>query len=57
MAAVRTVALAAMSDRVRGVPPPENPRRTSPYWSIRYYARRSAWHALDHAWEIEDRAL
>ena len=24
-------------------------------WTPRYAARRSAWHALDHAWEIEDR--
>jgi hypothetical protein len=25
-------------------------------WSARYAARRIAWHVLDHAWEIEDRA-
>jgi hypothetical protein len=24
-------------------------------WTQRYAARRIAWHALDHAWEIEDR--
>ena len=24
-------------------------------WRPRYAARRIAWHALDHAWEIEDR--
>ncbi len=24
-------------------------------WPVRYAARRVAWHALDHAWEIEDR--
>jgi len=24
-------------------------------WTTRYAARRIAWHALDHAWEIEDR--
>jgi hypothetical protein len=24
-------------------------------WPARYAARRIAWHALDHAWEIEDR--
>ena len=24
-------------------------------WSARYAAHRVAWHALDHAWEIEDR--
>lgn len=26
-------------------------------WTPRYFVRRSAWHTLDHAWEIEDRAL
>lgn len=25
-------------------------------WSARYAAHRVAWHALDHAWEIEDRS-
>jgi hypothetical protein len=25
-------------------------------WPSRYAARRVAWHALDHAWEIEDRS-
>jgi hypothetical protein len=25
-------------------------------WSTRYAARRFAWHALDHAWEMEDRS-
>jgi hypothetical protein len=25
-------------------------------WPSRYAARRIAWHALDHAWEIEDRS-
>jgi hypothetical protein len=25
-------------------------------WPVRYGARRVAWHALDHAWEIEDRS-
>jgi hypothetical protein len=24
-------------------------------WTARYAGRRIAWHALDHAWEIEDR--
>jgi hypothetical protein len=36
------------------------PVRTGPRggvrWTARYYVRRSAWHVLDHAWEIEDRA-
>jgi len=26
-------------------------------WPPRYAARRIAWHALDHAWEIEDRSI
>ena len=56
MAAVRKLALDTMADRARGVPLPENPRRKAKIWSVRYFARRSAWHALDHAWEIEDRA-
>lgn len=25
-------------------------------WTPRFAVRRSAWHALDHAWELEDRA-
>jgi hypothetical protein len=25
-------------------------------WTVRYAARRIAWHALDHAWEMEDRS-
>jgi len=32
------------------------PRNTKRPWSPRYTVRRSAWHALDHAWEIEDRS-
>jgi hypothetical protein len=35
--------------------PIENKRKNPP-WTVRYCVRRSAWHALDHAWEIEDRA-
>lgn len=25
-------------------------------WPVAYAARRTAWHALDHAWEMEDRS-
>lgn len=32
--------------------PPEDPRR----WPAPYAARRVAWHALDHAWEMQDRS-
>jgi hypothetical protein len=31
-----------------------NPNREE-RWPVRYAARRTAWHALDHAWEMEDR--
>jgi hypothetical protein len=44
--------------RRAGEPTPRIPRKgAKPLWPVRYYARRSAWHALDHAWEIEDRAV
>jgi hypothetical protein len=32
-----------------------NPNRAEK-WPVPYAARRTAWHALDHAWEIEDRS-
>ena len=32
------------------------PELTTKSWPWRYAARRVAWHALDHAWEIEDRS-
>ncbi len=31
------------------------PNKVKRPWTPRYAIRRSAWHALDHAWEIEDR--
>lgn len=34
----------------------DDPRNTRNPWSPRYFVRRTAWHALDHAWEIEDRS-
>jgi hypothetical protein len=54
MASVRRTAIAAMKARAAGKPV-ANPRNTKHPWSPRYFVRRSAWHALDHAWEIEDR--
>jgi len=43
--------------RARGEPPPpsKRPRDPSKLWAPRTFIRRSAWHALDHTWEIEDR--
>ena len=34
---------------------PEKGPRGGDRWPARFAIRRSAWHALDHAWEIEDR--
>jgi hypothetical protein len=36
---------------------PEHGPRGGVRWPPRYFVRRSAWHVLDHAWEIEDRIL
>ncbi|GAB4331054.1 MAG: hypothetical protein Kow0010_16210 [Dehalococcoidia bacterium] len=44
----------AVRARARGEPRPG--RRAGKGWTPRYFVRRSAWHVLDHAWEIEDRA-
>ena len=35
---------------------PEKGLRGGSIWLPRYFVRRAAWHVLDHAWEIEDRA-
>ncbi|HUY60272.1 MAG TPA: hypothetical protein VMW49_00200 [Candidatus Dormibacteraeota bacterium] len=48
-AGVRPAVLAAIGGLSAGAPP------VGGGWSPRYAARRIAWHALDHAWEIEDR--
>ncbi len=51
---VRATAVAAIENGVReGVR--EGPRGGK-RWTPRYFVRRSAWHVLDHAWEIEDRS-
>jgi hypothetical protein len=54
-AALRANAVAALAARAAGKPVAD-PRQTKRPWSPRFYVRRSAWHALDHAWEIEDRS-
>jgi hypothetical protein len=35
---------------------PEAGPRGGKIWSPRFWVRRSTWHVLDHAWEIEDRS-
>jgi hypothetical protein len=55
MADLRRTFVEAVRLRTAGTPLPEPNKVHSP-WEPRYAIRRSAWHALDHAWEIEDRA-
>jgi hypothetical protein len=45
---------AAMLDVLRA--PSDGSPLAGRHWPQRYAARRIAWHALDHAWEIEDRS-
>jgi len=52
---VRETAQAALAARARGEPV-ASPSKAQRPWSPRYFVRRAAWHVLDHAWEIEDRA-
>jgi hypothetical protein len=47
--------LAALAARAHDKPVAD-PNKVEKLWSPRYHVRRSAWHALDHAWEIEDRS-
>ena len=49
-AALRAEILAVLRAARDGGPP------KAKGWPPRYAARRVAWHALDHAWEIEDRS-
>ena len=54
-AALRAAMLDALAARAQGRPVAV-PRNTQRPWGVRYAVRRSAWHALDHAWEIQDRS-
>jgi len=57
VAAQRKVILAALEARASGKPLADpNQVAEAKRWSPRYFIRRTAWHALDHAWEIEDRS-
>ena len=48
--AFRAAVIAALEAPSNGKPPAEKG------WPQRYAARRIAWHALDHAWEMQDRS-
>ena len=45
----------AILDVLKAARSPE-PDLTTKAWPYRYAARRIAWHALDHAWEMQDRS-
>lgn len=51
---VRKAIVAGIRASSRGTIPARGPKGGK-RWSARYCVRRTAWHALDHAWEIEDR--
>jgi hypothetical protein len=53
---LRDPMLAALRARALGLPISE-PSRVKKLWTPRQFVRRAAWHLLDHAWEIEDRAI
>ena len=50
----RRVMLETLAASVHGEIPAIGPRGGA-RWTPRFFTRRTAWHALDHAWEIEDR--
>jgi hypothetical protein len=52
----RQATLEALAAAVRGELPTQGPRGGA-RWTPRYFVRRSAWHVLDHVWELEDRVL
>ncbi|MDQ2951146.1 MAG: hypothetical protein M3R54_02660 [Chloroflexota bacterium] len=52
----RAAVLEGIGASARGDFPAQGPRGGK-RWTARFFARRLAWHALDHAWEIEDRSL
>jgi hypothetical protein len=50
----RDVMIEGLAASVRGEIPAKGPRGGT-RWTPRYFVRRTAWHVLDHTWEIEDR--
>lgn len=55
MSDLRRAFVEALRLRAAGKELPQPNRVRSP-WEPAYAIRRSAWHAVDHAWEIEDRS-
>jgi hypothetical protein len=54
IARLRAAVLEGLAASAHGELPAKGPRGGI-RWPARYFARRSAWHILDHAWEVEDR--
>jgi hypothetical protein len=52
----RQAILEGLGHALRGELPEKGPRGGD-RWKPRYFVRRSAWHVLDHTWELEDRIL
>lgn len=52
--ATRKAILDSLERAAQGAMPAAGPRGGQ-RWPVRYFFRRTAWHLLDHAWEIEDR--
>ena len=50
----RRALLKGVESSAHGELPKQGPRGGR-RWPARYFVRRSVWHLLDHAWEIEDR--
>ena len=51
---LRRAILSTLGPAARGELPRVGPRGGL-HWTARYFVRRTAWHVLDHLWEIEDR--
>ena len=51
----RRAVLDGLAASARGEIAPKGPRGRA-RWKPRFFARRLAWHTLDHLWEIEDRS-
>jgi hypothetical protein len=52
----RQAILQALASSAHGELPARGPKGGI-HWTPRYFVRRSAWHVLDHTWEIEDRII
>jgi hypothetical protein len=52
----RQAILQALASAAHGELPARGPKGGI-HWTPRYFVRRSAWHVLDHTWEIEDRII